>query len=395
MKIIIVTPILYEKTNPFNHLFKDIITGFLKEGHEVIRIVACEKKTDIDYKMGIENENITYIPVLRKKSEHSNIIKRYLLDMLTSIKMAKLLKRYQADILFEDICYSSYWIIKRAKKKNLKIISMLQDVWPDNAVQSGLIKEKSLVYKYFEFWQKKVYKYSDKIICISDDIKKFIKSKRIKEEKIEVIYNWGYDDEIINISWSKNEFVKKYKLKKEKFYAVYAGNIGRMQNIELIIKAAKKLKDNPKIHFLIIGDGAYKEKIKNLILEEELTNVTLLPLQSSELATSIYSSAGMNIIPLVPEGTKTALPSKTGVCLSCGRPIVFCFGKKSMFYNFCKEYDSGECVSSSDENELVKVLLEYSNKDMGIINKGAIDMYLKLFNRKENIKKYMEIVRNI
>lgn len=60
MKIIITTPILYEKTSPFNHLFKDIINGFLNEGHEVIRIVACEKKTDIDYKMGIENKNITY-----------------------------------------------------------------------------------------------------------------------------------------------------------------------------------------------------------------------------------------------------------------------------------------------------------------------------------------------
>ena len=391
MKIIIVTPILYEKTSPFNHLFKDIITGFLKEGHEVIRIVACEKKTDIDYKMGIEDENITYIPVLRKKSEHSNIIKRYLLDILTSIKMAKLLKKCQADILFEDVCYSSYWIIKRAKKKNMKIISMLQDVWPDNAVQSGLIKEKSLVYKYFEFWQKKVYKYSDKIICISDDIKKFIKSKGIKEEKIEVIYNWGYDDEIINISWSKNEFVKKYKLEKEKFYAVYAGNIGRMQNIELIIRVAEKLKENKKIHFLIIGNGVYKQRLEKLINKEKINNVTLLPLQPTELATSIYSAAGVNLIPLVTNGTKTALPSKTGICLSCGRPVIFCFDKDSIFYELCIKYKAGECVSSKDENELVEILLKYSEKNLER-NEGAIDMYLDLFSKGKNIKKYMKVI---
>lgn len=395
MKIIIATPILYEKTSPFNHLFKDIIESFLKEGHEIIRIVACENKNEVDYKMGIEDINIKYIPVLRKRASHGNIIQRYILDTFTSIKMAWIMRKYNADILFEDVCYSSYWPVRMAKKNRLKVVSMLQDVWPDNAVQSGLIKENSLIYRYFEMWQKKICKYSDKIICISDDMKKFISSKGVPQEKIKVIYNWGYDDKIVNILWKENRFVKKYSLEEEVFYAIYAGNIGRMQNIELIIKAAKKLKDNQKIHFLIIGDGAYKEKIKNLILEEELTNITLLPLQPSELATSIYSAAGMNIIPLVPEGTKTALPSKTGVCLSCGRPIVFCFGKNSMFYNFCKEYDSGECVSSSDENELVKVLLEYSNKDMGIINKGAINMYLKLFNRKENIKKYMEIVRNI
>lgn len=394
MKIIITTPILYEKTSPFNHLFKDIINGFLNEGHEVIRIVACEKKTDIDYKMEIENKNITYIPVLRKKSEHSNIIKRYLLDTLTSIKMAKLLKKYQADILFEDVCYSSYWTIKSAKKKNLKIISMLQDVWPDNAVQSGLIKEESLVYKYFEFWQKKVYKSSDKIICISDDIKKFIKSKGIKEEKIEVVYNWGYDDKIINIPWEKNEFVKKYKLEKEKFYAIYAGNIGRMQNVELIIRAAEKLKENKKIHFLIIGNGVYRERIEKLINKEKINNITLLPLQPTKLATSIYSAAGVNLIPLVTNGTKTALPSKTGICLSCGRPVIFCFDKDSIFYELCIKYKAGECVSSKDENELVETLLKYSEKNLER-NEGAIDMYLELFTRIKNIKRYVNIVNKI
>ena len=87
--------------------------------------------------------------------------------------MVKILKNIEADILFEDVSYFSIWSVKAAKKKGMRIVSMLQDVWPDNAVQSGLIKDKSLVYKYFESWQRKVYKISDKLICISDDMKAF------------------------------------------------------------------------------------------------------------------------------------------------------------------------------------------------------------------------------
>lgn len=394
MKIVIATPILYEASSPFNHLFKDIIEGFLNAGHHIIRVVACENKDEDGYKLGIEHDNIRYIPVLRKKSEHGNIIQRYTSDVCTAIKMTKIIKKIHADVLFEDVCYSSYWIVRTAKKAGMKVISMLQDVWPDNAVQSGLINEKSLLYKYFEVWQQAVYKKSDRIICISDDMKAFVKSKGILDDKISVIYNWGYSDETIDISWSENLFVKKYNLSRDKFYAIYAGNIGRMQNVELIIRAAKKLASKSNIQFLIIGDGAYKDNIEKEVIDNHLNNVTMLPLQEPTLATSIYSAAGVNIIPLVPGGIKTALPSKTGVCLACGREVVFCFDKQSAFNKICENYKSGCCVSSTNENELAKVILNYSKESVKK-NYGALYMYKDLFVRTDNIKKYVDILEKI
>lgn len=70
------------------------------------------------------------------------------------------------------------------------------------------------------------------------------------------------------------------------------------------------------IQFLIIGDGARREAIE--VMAAGLKNVTMLPMQPSELATHIYSAKGVNNIPLVAGETKTAMPSKTGVVLSCG-----------------------------------------------------------------------------
>lgn len=380
MKIAIATPILFDKTSPFNHLFKDIIGGFLEAGYEVIRFVAVRDDLENSFKYGYTGNNICYKKYLRKESDHSNIITRYLRDTLTNIREARGIKKSGADVLFEDVSYSSFWAVRAAKKKEMRVIAMLQDVWPDNAVQSGLIKENGLLYKYFELWQRYVYKKADKIICISDDMKDFIASKGVAERKIEVIYNWGYSDEAVDISWEENKFVQKYRLEKD-FYAVYAGNIGKMQNVELVVRAAKKM---PDTKFLIIGDGTNREKIEKMA--EGQRNVLMFPLQPPELAEHIYSMAGVNIIPLVKGGPRTAMPSKTGVVLSCGRPVIFCFGSGTRFADKIEEYGAGTSVSATNEDELVRAIKDLQD------GSGAKKLFEDCFLRSVNIRKYIETV---
>ena len=384
MKIVIATPILYAPNSPFNHLMKDILQGLLDAGHEITRIVATDDLSDTSYKMGLED--ITYIPVLRKKADHGNIIKRYLSDTLTNRKMAKLIQKSGADILFEDVSYSSCWSIWAAKKKKMRIVSIFQDVWPDNAVQSGLIGQDSLVYKFFCFWQKPVYKHSDRFICISDDMKAFVATKGADPDKISVIYNWGYTDDTVNIPWEENAFVKKYDLSPDIFYPIYAGNIGRMQNVELILNAAAQLKDRKDIQFLIIGEGARLDAITQIATDLELSNATFLPFQPSELATAVYSAAGANLIPLVPDGVKTALPSKTGVCLSCGQPIVFCFGKDCNFAQVAQNYNAGICVSAEDPQELANAIATLADHPHPEKQYG---LFLDRFVKANNVKAYV------
>ena len=376
MKIAVATPVLYDKNSPFNHLLKDIIGGFLEAGHDVIRFVAVRDEQEDGYKYGYDD--VKYRKYIRKESGHCNIVSRYIRDTVTNIREARGISRSDADVLFEDVTYSSFWAVRAAKKRGMRVVAMLQDVWPDNAVLSGLIKADGLLYKYFESWQRYVYKNADKIICISDDMKDFIVSKGVPAEKIEVIYNWGYSDEIVDLPWEENKFVEKYGLKRA-FYAVYAGNIGKMQNVELVVRAASKM---PDTEFLIIGDGSNREAIEKTTADME--NVRLFPLQPSELAEHVYSMAGVNIIPLVDGGAKTAMPSKTGVVLSCGRPVIFCFGSRTKFGKKLEQYNAGTSVSATDENELVEAIKNVKG------GKGAISLFADCFKQGSNVKKYVE-----
>lgn len=392
MRIVIATPILYSPTSPFNHLFKDIIGGFLDDGNQVIRLVAVENENETEYRYGYEGKNIEYRLYKRKSSDHGNIISRYVRDTLTNIREAiGILKLKNVDVLFEDVSYSSFWAVKAAKMKGIKVVAMLQDVWPDNAVQSHLISEGSFLYKYFEMWQKSVYKNADELICISDDMKDFIVSKGVDADKIEVIYNWGYSDDVVDIPWEENEFVKLYNLSRDKFYAIYAGNIGKMQNVEIVVNAAKELQDREDIQFLIIGDGARREAIEEMVAG--LKNVTMLPMQPSELATHIYSAAGVNIIPLVAGGTKTAMPSKTGVVLSCGKPVIFTFGKESSFAKKVMENKAGYSIDATKESELVDAILRIQ-KESDVFSKNQT-MFKQYFMRSKSIGMYVETMSRL
>ena len=393
MKIVIATPILYSSTSPFNHLFKDIIGGFLDDGNQIIRLVAVENKTDSEFKYGFENSNIQYKLYKRKSSDHGNVFSRFLRDTFTNIREAiVILKLKNVDILFEDVSYSSFWSVVAAKVKGIKVVAMLQDVWPDNAVQSRILSENSLIYKFFEIWQKPVYKYADKLICISDDMKDFIISKGVTSNKIDVIYNWGYSNDIVDIPWENNEFVKKYKLDRKKFYVIYAGNIGKMQNVEIIVNAAKKLQKQEDIQFLIIGDGVRRKEIENMAQGSE--NITLLPMQPSKFATHIYSAAGVNIIPLVAGGTKTAFPSKTGVIMSCGKPAIYTYGTESKFSKIIEKYKVGMIVDADDYNALAEKIIEMKNTE-NVDRKKIYQVFQHYFARKKNVKKYSDIIKMV
>ncbi len=391
MKIAIVTPILFDKTSPFNHLFSDIINGFLKNGHSVERLIAVENADDDGNTLGINSENIKYHTYKRKKAAKSNIIFRYVFDTLTTMRMALGIMKSDAEVLFEDVCYSSFWSVKAAKRKGMRVVAMVQDIWPDNAVASGIISKGSFIYNFFEMWQKAVYKAADTIICISEDMKKYIAAKGVPQEKITVIHNWGYTDEIVDIPIEENEFIKKFNLNKDIFYAIYAGNIGRMQNVELIVESAKLLKDCENIKFLIIGDGVNREDIEKMLSEEKLSNVEMLPMQPSSMATHIYSAAGVNIIPLVKGGVDTALPSKTGVVLSCGRETAFCFGEDCEFSSLLQNYSLNPSLSSDKPEDLAELIKNTAEKG-NVKQENCYKLFKAEFTRTENVQKYVTVI---
>lgn len=258
-------------------------------------------------------------------------------------------------------------LIKWFRKK--KIIYNAQDIFPDSLVGTGLAKKGSLIWKIGRVIEKITYKCSDKIIVISEDFKKNLIEKGVSEDKIVVVYNWVDQNAVVNIPREQNKLFDKYQLDRSKFYIEYSGNIGLTQNMDMLLEVMKELKiTHPDIMLVIIGEGAYKTQVENIVKRDRLTNVVMLPFQPYDDISFVFSLGDAGLVISKPGVGANSVPSKTWSIMSASRPV----------------------LANFDENELRDILVE---KKCGIFtkagNKEAFKQSIvKLYKNQGLCKKY-------
>lgn len=400
MKVLFQGPSPTTGNSPFDHLKKDIYIEFQRAGIDTYRVVPVYKGREPKDVLPLDNEpasmsyEVLTVPYIANKSFFMRYIKSMLLTFLV---YSKGLRNKDVDVVVSILPQAAIIPILLAKMKHKKTVVMLMDIWPNNASEIGAISKNSFIYKLFFGLQKKVYKHADAIITISEDMKKTIEDAGTPGGKIFIAHNWSYLDKKVNIEWSENEFAREFKLEKNVFRVVYAGNIGAMQNVEMIIDAAIKLKDTSDIRFVIVGDGINKKKIIGKVQENDLQNIDFYPYQTNDMATHIYALADINIIPLRKGAIHTALPSKTAVCLSCGRPIIACIDKDSHFAKMLSEHGAAKVVEPDDAEELVQAILKLKDNDdlYAEMGRAAQEFYEDGFRRAENVKVYSRVVKKV
>lgn len=216
------------------------------------------------------------------------------------------------------------------KRTHIPLVYNLQDVFPDSLVGTGLAKKGGLLWKIGRVIENFTYRHADKIIVISEDFKRNIMAKGVPEEKIEVIYNWVDEQAVKEVKREENVLFDRYGLDKNKFYVTYCGNIGLTQNMDMLLEVAKALEANSDIHFVLIGNGAYKKQLEKTIQERNITNVTLLPFQPYEDISHVFSLGDVGIVISKPGVGQNSVPSKTWSIMSASRPVLANFDENEL-----------------------------------------------------------------
>jgi len=372
------------------HLLGAVIYSLAQEGHNVHVIQTNQGGKNPELPEYLRLSNITTSCVPYSAPQKSNFFKRYISEIKWHLWCKKVLEEHKDyDALFLQSTTVAGFALGLARKilgSQCLITFNVQDIFPYNAVFSGNIKKNGFVFKVMASEQRFGYKRADHIITISEDMKDTLIADGLPAEKIEVVYNWSYQDEVYeNLDLTP----VSHMLKREYFNVVYAGNIGVMQNVDILIDAAKLMKDENEIWFHIIGNGVYKEKLEARVKECGITNISFWPMQPPELAPVIYSAADVNVIPLVKDVYKTALPSKTATCFACQKPVVFAIGAESKFGQKVTTETGCPVVSSDKAGELVEAIRE--------IQQGKVQCKTGQFFREHmsstvNSRTYAEII---
>ena len=360
MKIAVVSIGSFDTQYSDYHIMRDIILGLLERGHEV-NLIQKQYLDKPQYPQQFEKyfeKKLQVHNIKFEKKAKADLKARYLADLSYYKQACKWMKKNKPDKVFLQSCNTAFFTVFYAKHiLKCPLLYNEQDIFPENAYFAGILSESSMVYKVAHALQKYAYKNATALSTISDDMKSTIVTRYgISEDKVQVIYNWGHE-ELKAHSEQDNVFLKKYPKKPGEFRVVYAGNLGKMQNVELILETAALMKDDADISFYIVGGGVNEVQLKTFAKEKELNNVTFVGMQPPEEVADLYAAADVNVIPLQKGLIYAALPSKTADCLIAGKPIITCVDDESKFAKLVGKYGI-ENAGTSRPEKLEKLIFD-------------------------------------
>ena len=343
------------------------------------------------------SKNVVVKRIGTKKGEGNGLLERMFKYLFLTRELYKAAANTPTDVFY---LYSSPPFLGYIGCKLAKIAPTVynaQDLFPDTLVHMKHISEKNPFIKFFRKKEATVYKKNTRIVTISEEMKRTIAATGCNPDKIDVIYNWADTENLHHSGKDDNKLTDELGIDKKKFIVSYAGDIGLFQGWDVILDAAKILiNDNPEIHFAIIGSGSYKPQLEKRITEEKITNVSVHPLQPANRLSEIYSIGDVELVPIEKGITKMALPSKTGVIMATGSPILALVDNGSDIEQIINGREIGIAIEHGNAEKLADAI-NYCFENKNLLPKfgrNARDFAESNYSRKIQTKKYYNTLLN-
>ena len=375
MNVLFMSLLNFESLQTRN-IYTDLLREFIKNGHKVYVISPIERrhkqKTHI-----IKEENAVILRLQIGNTQKTNLIEKGISTVLIEPIFKRAIKKYFTDVKFNLILYPTPPItlvsaVNYIKKRDgAKTYLLLKDIFPQNAVDIGLMSKKGVkgfLYKYFRHKEKKLYHISDRIGCMSQaNVDYVVKhNPEINPKIVEVCPN---SVEIVDMSIDegKRETIrKKYDIPLEKKVLVYGGNLGKPQGIPFLIKCLRECGSLDKVFFLIVGDGTEFCVLKKFIDEEKPKNVRLMQRLPKEDYDIMVAACDVGLIFLDYRFTIPNFPSRLLGYMQARLPVLAVTDKITDIGKIIVEGGFGWCCESDDVKR-VKALIETAsenNKDL-------------------------------
>jgi len=370
--ILIITDLYPPATRSAAQLMKDLAEGLYRKGHDVW-VATCfpeyslMNSEDIIWPELKEENGVKVLRIKTLPHHKVNFIRKGIAQiMLPHIFFNKIKKTIKEKIDIVIIHSPPLPLtITALKVKNFykaKYILNLHDIFPQNAVDLGVLKNK-LIIKFFERMEKRAYQSADLIVVPSNSHKKFLEEKRnIQPQKISVIHHWIDMQPFLKIK-KTNKFRELYNLK-DKLIFLFGGVLGPSQGLDLIIQIAAKLKENKDIVFLFVGDGSAKNDLMKMKKELKLNNVLFKPFVSLEEYPELVKDCDIGIISLTEKNTTPAVPAKILGYMAAAIPVVAFLHQESDGCEIIQKAKCGYAIRSGDLNKAVEIVEKiYQEKD--------------------------------
>ena len=345
----------YPKPEKGSNIYTDLAEALNNNNH-VVKVVVAEEKKKIK-KTTLFEEN--GIPVLRVKTGNLyevGFIEKTITFLTVSHSLKKGINEFFAHENFDLILFQSppvtfHRVIKWAMNKyKAPSYLMMKDIFPQNGVDIGLYSKASPVYWYFRNQEKKLYKTSSKIGCMSLRNISYLMEHNpyINKDKFEIFRNTVKIEDNKISNEEKENIRKKYGLEKDDVVAIFGGNFGKPQGLDFLLDILDEYKYAKKLKFVLIGRGTEKNRIFSEIKEKGYKNVYTYDFIPRKDYENLTRTCDIGLIFLDKRFTIPNYPSKTLSYLECSLPIMAAIDKNTDYGKMLEETNSGFWVENGD-----------------------------------------------
>lgn len=382
-------------------IYNDLLRRFHVDGHNIYIVCPVERRMGRDTYLTEENGvKVLHVKTLNLQKTH--IIEKGLGQISLERLFQNAIKTYFSKIKFDLLLYSTPPItfpkvIEFVKKANpqAKTYLLLKDIFPQNAVDMGMLSKKGLkglLYKFFRSKEKKLYALSDYIGCMSPANVKYVleHNPEISKDRVEVAPN---SLELLEVEKSvDNTVLAKYNLPSDKPIFIYGGNLGVPQGIPFLIQCLEANSDRDDCHFVVVGNGTYYQKLADWYETAHPKSVTVMKGLPKADYDQLVRSCSVGLIFLDYRFTIPNFPSRLLSYLEYQMPVLCATDPISDIGTIAEENDFGFYIPSNDVDAFTNSVNRILASDIKLMGQNGYE-FLKNNYLVDNT--YKSIIRHI
>lgn len=360
------------KTIKERGIYTDLMREFAKNDHKVFIISPSERRNNIPTNL-IDNGEVKILKVQIGNIQKTNLVEKGISTLTLESKFKKGIVKYFGNVKFDLVLYSTPPItlqnaVKYVKERDrAKTYLLLKDIFPQNAVDLGMLKKngfKSLLYRYFREKEKKLYKFSDYIGCMSERNVEYLLNNNpyINPNTVEICSN-SIEPEDVNIDEVKKvELRKRYGIPINKTIFIYGGNIGKPQGVEFILECLELNEQNAESFILIAGSGTEYGKLKNYFDINKPNNSKLLSHLPREDFEVLVNSCDVGLIFLDKRFTIPNFPSRLLSYMQASIPVLAATDSNTDIGDIIQNGEFGYWCESGDVEKFNNLIGQLNDK---------------------------------
>lgn len=379
-------------------IYSDLMRKFRDEGHQVTIVSPRERRLNQPTNLQ-DIDGVQILGVCTLNLQKTNVVEKGLGQIMVESQFKKAIKKHLVDVKVDLILYSTppitlMGVVKYLKKENPKAMTylLLKDIFPQNAVDLGMMSKtgiKSFLYHFFRKKEKKLYALSDYIGCMSPANVRYVieHNKEVNPDKVEEAPN-SY--EVVKYAElgkkERNDIRLKYNLPVDVPIFIYGGNLGKPQGIDFLIQCLEKNGDCVDCHFVVVGDGTEYGKLEQWYNKMNPKSVSLFQRLPKEDYDTLVRSCDVGLIFLDYRFTIPNYPSRLLPYLMEKKPIIAATDLASDIGTIAEANGYGYWCPSNDVSAFTKSVDMMLSSDLVKMGELGYQYYLNHYTVEHTYK---------